>query len=86
MGVIEDIYRNTLQPSEGSMNRDKKYRQAKNQINQYYQNLLEKLPQREHATLDKLMECYDIKTEKKNAYCFKAGCKTGLAAALEALK
>lgn len=85
MDIIEDIYKNSIQPSERSMNNDKAYTRAKNQINQHYQLLCEKLSKNELITLDKLISCYDTKTERKNIHCFKDGFKKGLAIAVKSL-
>lgn len=64
MDVIEEIYINSIQPSEHRMHRDREYRRTKNQINQYYQNLCKKLSKKDLLTLDKLISCYDIKRER----------------------
>lgn len=42
MSVLGNIYRNSARVSERSMNKDKKYIKAKNQVNQCYQLLSKK--------------------------------------------
>lgn len=86
MSLLGNIYRNSARVSERSMNKDKKYIKAKNQVNQCYQLLSKKLSKNELAALDKLISCCDTKTERKCIYCFKSGFETGLAAAIEALR
>lgn len=86
MDVIADIYRKTIQPSEKNMRKDTKYRRARNQVNQHYQTLSERLSQKDMAVLDKLMSCYEEKTERKNLHCFKNGFRIGHAIAVKSLE
>lgn len=86
MDVIEEIYRKSIQPSEQHMRCDKKYKNAKNKVNQYYHLLSERLTEDEQGLLNKLMSCYDAKTERKNVHCFTSGFKKGLEVAVNSLK
>ncbi len=78
MDVIESMYRNLAQPSERNMLKDEEYTKAKNQIKQYYQFLMENISKREAEVLDKLMQCYETKADRKNIRCFEAGIKAGI--------
>lgn len=86
MYFIEGIYRNSIQPSRRSMQKDKKYMKAKNQSEQYYRCLCKRLSEKDLEFLDKFISYYDISTERKNVHCFEAGFKTGLAVALESME
>lgn len=86
VSIIAKIYRNSIQPSEHSMRKDKEYTRAKNQIDQCYQNMCKTLSDYERAVLDKLISCYEIKIERKNRHCFMTGFDTGIAVAVEALR
>lgn len=85
MDVIGDVYSVSIEMSERSMNGDKKYSKAKNQANQYYQTLYEMLSEKERSILDKLKECYDIKTERRSKHCFKDGFKAGISVVVQSL-
>jgi uncharacterized protein (UPF0305 family) len=85
MDVIGDIYQKSIQPSNRSIRKDKKYIKAKNQKKQCYQRLYEKLSEKDRATLNKLMSCYNTQIERKNVHCFKTGFKTGVAVAVKSL-
>ena len=86
MNVLERVYNSSVEVSERKMHCDKAYGRARNQEKQYYKLISEKLVGDEKSWLDKLVACCDAKTERKNVYCFKAGFKTGMSAAIEALK
>lgn len=86
MNVLERVYNSSVEVSERKMSSDKAYNKAKNQANQYYKRISDRLAKHEKPWLDNLMACCDAKTERKNVYCFKAGFKTGMSAAIEALK
>ena len=86
MDVILDIYRKSIQPSERSMRADKVYTKAKNQANQCYEVLCERLSEKDKAILDKLISCYDKQIERKNGHCFKSGFKTGHSIAVKSLE
>lgn len=85
MYAIREIYKNSDQPSERNMCKNKKYRCAKNKVKQYYQLLNQRYTEYERTVLDKLMSYYDEQTDMKNMYCFEAGFRTGLAAAIESM-
>lgn len=86
MYFIENIYKHSIQASERSMNKDKDYTRAKNQVQQHYQSLCSRLTEYDMSVLNKLLSCHDKQTERKNIHCFEDGFKTGLAVAIEALK
>lgn len=85
MEVIEDIYRNSIQPSERSMRHDKVYIRTKNKVNQYYQLLSARISENDLLILNKLMLCQDKKTERKNILCFTNGFKKGFAIAIKSM-
>ncbi|MCI8404965.1 MAG: hypothetical protein HFE49_08715 [Clostridia bacterium] len=86
MSAIEEIYINTVKPSENSMKRDRAYIRAKNQTNQYYKHLCELLTEYQIILLDKLVASYSAKTERQNIHCFINGFKTGHSVALQAME
>lgn len=86
MNVITEIYRNSIQPSENSMKKDKSYKRAKNQVKQYYEILKKRLSEKDMLLLDKLLSSYDIKTERKNIYCFQFGFRIALESAIDTWK
>ncbi len=86
MDVFGDIYRKSIHVSERNIRRDGQYRRANNQMKQYYQTLCDRLSGDDMDLLDKLILCYDSKTERAKEHYFKVGFQTGHTVAVELLK